>query len=111
MNQFAVSVLETKKVFSKPFSTHPMECGWAKEAMFFIRAEEIQGKNPELTAKVQLSMDGVDWIDEGRSIRPIESIGIYFCRVTHFGGWLRLQCNIKGSEAHFKVTIQLTLKG
>jgi len=110
MNQFAVSVLETKKYFSSTFGTHPLECGWAKEGIFFVRVEDIKGNNAVLVPHVQISMDGVNWVDEGTTIPEIGENGTYFCKVSHFGGWLRLLCHVEGQKAEFKVTIQLVLK-
>ena len=41
------------------------EAAWAREAIFFIRVHETHGQNAGLRAYVQLSADGIEWIDEG----------------------------------------------
>jgi hypothetical protein len=110
MRQFYTAVVERKRDVFEPFDTHPFEVGWANEGIFFLRIEEISGDNPVLTAKVQISADGVRWVDEGTTFPPLSELGDYFVRVRHFGGWLRLCGGASGHEARFKVTIQLVLK-
>ena len=64
MRLFNASHLEVKKYFDGPFQTNPYEAGWASECIFFIHVEERRG-DPVLTAKVQISHDGIHWCDEG----------------------------------------------
>ena len=110
MRQYALAVLERKADLSTAFQTEPYETGWASEAIFFIRVEEIRGSDPTLNARVQISADGINWIDEGTAFQPVTGEGVYFVRVAHFGGWLRLNGSVEGKGVRFKVTIQLTLK-
>ena len=110
MRQFHTAHLEIKKEFTEDFQTHPYECGWAREAIFFIRVEDVSGKNPVLDAKAQISADGIAWIDEGTSFAPISEKGLYFIRLKHFGGWLRLNCSIGGGGAHFRLLVNIVLK-
>lgn len=104
------STVEQRKTFTSGFATHPLEAAWATEAIFFITAEEVSGESPILNAKVQISVDGINWIDEGTSAGPIAKKGHHFVRVTHFGGWLRLSCDIEGPGSSFNLTIHLALK-
>ncbi|HVX00892.1 MAG TPA: hypothetical protein VHA52_10720, partial [Candidatus Babeliaceae bacterium] len=110
MRQFMTSVVEQRKDFTGSFSTHPIEVGWAREAIFFITVEECHGRGALLKAKVQISVDGVYWLDEGTAFDPIDSRGQYFVRVSHFGGWLRLSGEIEGKEGKFNLTIHLVIK-
>ncbi|MBN1590617.1 MAG: hypothetical protein JW888_13970 [Pirellulales bacterium] len=111
MRHFTTAVLERHASLSGHFETEPFETGWASEAIFFIRAEEITGENPLLHARVQLSADGIHWIDEGTAFEAITARGDYFVRVTHFGGWLRLAGQVNGGEENrFEATIHLVLK-
>jgi hypothetical protein len=59
---------------------------------------------------VQVSVDGIDWIDEGSSFAPVTAPGSAFLRVRHFGGWLRLRCRITGRNPRLKATVHLVLK-
>lgn len=106
MKQFNAAHLEVKKRFSnESFATHPYECGWADEAIFFIMVEVINGK---MDARVQLSLDGVHWVDEGTKFQTLSSEGLYFVKVREFGGYLRLVGEVSGDV---KVGIQIACKG
>jgi hypothetical protein len=110
MRQFTTSTVEQRREFTSGFGTHPMETAWASEAIFFITVEDIQGESPVLKARIQISADGVNWVDEGTSFDPIKRKGHYFIRVTHFGGWLRVWGDIEGPDSAFNLTIHLALK-
>ena len=102
--------LERHAVFSGDFATEPYECAWATEALFFIRIESCTGDNPELQARVQISPDGINWVDEGTSFDTMRSEGQAFVRVREFGGWLRLAGNVPNST-EVEVMVHLVLKG
>lgn len=104
------STVEQRKTFASSFATHPIEAAWATEAIFFLTVEEVSGDAPVLKTKVQISADGVNWIDEGTAMGAITGTGHHFTRVSHFGGWLRLWCDIEGPGSSFNVTIHLALK-
>ena len=110
MRQFNASHLEVKKTFSEDFETHPFECGWAGEAIFFVMVEGVEGANARLDCRVQLSHDGVTWADEGSALDSLREAGLRFIRVRHFGNWLRLACRIRGEEPAFKLLLQIALK-
>ena len=110
MREFNTAPLEVRKEFSGSFQTHPYECGWASEAIFFIRVEDLSGEGAKLEAAVQLSNDGVYWTDEGTGFDPMGKEGLFFVRVKRFGGWLRLNGTISGTDARFRLNIQLALK-
>jgi len=110
MRNFYTVVLERMKEYDKGFDTEPYEAGWASEAMFFVRIHEMSGAGVKLQSSVQVSVDGIDWIDEGGSFPPIIAAGSYFLRVSHFGGWLRLRNRITGRGARIKTTVHLVLK-
>ena len=111
MKLFNASHLEVKAFFKENFQTHPYEAGWATECIFFIMVEELSGKNPMLTAEVELSHDGINWAKEGTISDPITKKGLHFVRVSHFGNWLRLNGHIGGENPLFKLNIQIALKG
>jgi hypothetical protein len=113
MRHFYTATLERHTKFSGTFATEPFEAGWALEAIFFVRIETLTGLGGELgeagsvDAKVQISADGIHWIDEGTAFKTQHSCGDYFIRCNHFGGWLRLLGNVNG---HTELTIHLVLK-
>ena len=110
MRQFYTTVTERKLDFTADFTTHPYEAGWASEAICFIRVEDLEGTDPELKAQVQISVDGLNWVDEGTVFKTIDAKGDYFVKVSHFGGFLRLRSLIKGADAKFNLTIWWVLK-
>jgi hypothetical protein len=40
----------------------------------------------------------------------MNAAGHHFLRVSHFGGWLRLRCTLRGEDPQVKLTIHLVLK-
>ncbi len=110
MRQFMTSTVEQRKDFKESFSTHPMEVAWATEAIFFITIEEVKCEGARLKPRFQVSVDGVNWIEEGTAFEPLMKCGQYFQRVTHFGGWLRLYVEMEGDAPLFNLTIHLVLK-
>ena len=110
MRQFQTTVLDFKFAYSTSFESSPFEAAWASEALYFIRVEEVAGENAALAAHVQISVDGIRWVDEGTCIGPLTSVGDYFMKVSHFGGFLRLRVVISGQDARFQLTNNLVLK-
>ena len=105
MRQFQTSVVEFEQEISNDFSTEPFECAWAGEAIFFIHIDEVD--DADLDAHVQISPDGVKWLDEGTNLTGLNRQDGFFVRVDHFGGWLRLRFTGKGK---ISATIRLALK-
>jgi len=110
MKQFYAAHLEVKKEFTEDFQTHPYEAGWASECIFFIMVEKLSGLTAELTAEAEVSHDGVNWAKEGSILGPINTKGLHFIRVNHFGNWLRLNCQINGTNPCFHLLVQIALK-
>ncbi len=106
MRQFYTSVLDRRKTFAGPVETPPFEGGWASEAIFFVRVESI-APGAAVDLRVQISPDGMHWIDEGTAFPSLKSEGDAFVRVSHFGGWLRLAGE---ASAEACLTIHLALK-
>lgn len=76
-------------------ATEPFEAGWASEAVFFLRALAAEGPTGEGRAHVQISPDGMRWVDEGTTAPvPDAAEGIAVLRVAHFGSWLRLRVSL-----------------
>lgn len=92
------------------FATEPSECAWANQAIFFVRALNVSGNMHNLEASVQISPDGMHWVDEGTTLLlPTEPDQITFCKVDHFGGWLRLVGEMP-ENATITLIVYLTLK-
>ncbi|MDR5699256.1 hypothetical protein [Agromyces aerolatus] len=110
MKHFSTSVVELRQDFASAIETHPFECGWAEEAIFFV---EVHDASPgtTITLRVQLSPDGIRWLDEGTTLAVADSA---FVRVTQFGGFLRLvgiATTEDGRETPCVLSVRLALKG
>src|SRR3978361_301523 len=91
-------------------ATEPYECGWAREAVFFVRALAAENVPDFAAAQVQVSPDGMRWADEGTNVLlPAEAEAMEFARVSHFGGWLRLAVDLP-DDASLTVIVSLHLK-
>ncbi len=110
MRQSFTAVLERNKTWQGDFALEPYETAWATEAIYFVRALAAEGMPSDVTARVQISPDGIHWCDEGTLIPlPHQAEGLTFARVAHFGGWLRLVGNLPDG-AQLKVIVYLVLK-
>ncbi|WP_137177399.1 hypothetical protein [Roseomonas sp. AR75] len=83
------------------FATEPHECGWAREAMVFIRALKPprfpQGA-PKLA--VQVGPDGMHWAPHGSEIAlPASTEDMTALPLAQFGGWLRLAGTLRAGES------------
>jgi hypothetical protein len=110
MKSFHSSVTDLRQPFAGTVETFGYECGWADEAIFFVTAERQTPADAEVDLRVQLSADGVRWLDEGSGLR-LAGPGEEFVRVRHFGGFLRLVGVITGPDPRSVLTVRLALKG
>lgn len=110
MRQFQNNVLEYKWEVAGDYTSAPFETAWATEAMFFVRIENLHGSNVVFNARAQISVNGIDWIDEGTSFIPMTAEGQYVIRLKHFGGWLRITGRLDGVDANAIITTNLVLK-
>ncbi len=109
MRQSYTAVVERNTEWSGPFSTEPYEAAWASEAVFFVRVLHASAHARPFTLRVQISPDGMHWVDEGSTFTLTPSSELAFCRVAHFGGWLRLVGETPRGES-LRVLTYLSLK-
>lgn len=90
-------------------ATEPYEAAWASEAIFFLRALGVQGNVNSARAAVQISPDGIYWADEGTTLAlPGQPGKLTFCRVRHFGTYLRLRAELPaGAVCQLVATLSL----
>lgn len=102
------AVLARNEVWTGAAATEPYEGGWALEAVIFVRALKPP-VGPQPQARVQISADGMHWVDEGtRLTMPAAEGAVSFARVAHFGNWLRLAADFDdGAQACLLVTLHL----
>lgn len=103
INKIYNAVVERNVTWTGDFATEPYECGWAREAIFFVRS--LKGGSTA-QCKVQVSADGMHWCDEGSVFDlPRKDHESTWCRVKHFGNWLR----ITGTTNDDTITVLVTL--
>jgi len=107
MKQFYTVVLDRMTTFEGRLDSEPYEAGWADEVIAFVRVHEIE-PDAHVSGRLQISPDGINWIDEGAAIESSGGAGISFMRTANFGGWLRLCVMCEGKCS---VTTYLALKG
>ncbi|MEZ4615313.1 MAG: hypothetical protein R2867_07345 [Caldilineaceae bacterium] len=93
MRESHTAVIERNVTWRGEFATEPYEVAWAGEAIFFVRVLAKENLPDIVAAHVQISPDGIHWCKEGEILYlPTYDFDgdLVFCRVEHFGGWLRL---------------------
>lgn len=109
MRQSHTAVVERNVTWRGEFTVEPYEAAWASEAIYFVRALAATEMPEGVKARVQISPDGMNWCAEGTQLPLPASPGVTFCRVRHFGGWLRIVGELPGA-AQLQVIVYLVLK-
>lgn len=103
------AVIARGDTWQQSVQTEPYEAAWAGEAVFFVHVLEASGSGTAL-ARVQISPDGMRWVDEGAEMKIAANAGtLSFARVANFGGWLRLDVTVP-PQASIQVVATLALK-
>ena len=103
------AIVERNIRWEGEYATEPYEAAWASEAIFFVRALDVS-PGFAANAHVQISADGIHWADEGGAFElPRSKDEVAFCKVGHFGGWLRLAGAVPAGE-FITVLVSLALK-
>ncbi|GHD21796.1 hypothetical protein ACFOEZ_00775 [Tianweitania populi] len=102
------AVVTRNETWAGVAASEPYEAGWAKEAVFFVRALK-QPVGMPAKAFVDISPDGIRWVPEGTEFTlPSSRDGISVARVSHFGNWLRVRAQFDdGAECTVLVTLHL----
>ena len=87
--------------------SEPYEAGWAAEALVFLRALDSEGATGR--ALLQVSPDGIRWLDEGTAFEPPAKGQVAFARVREFGQWLRVRVEMP-SGGRLKALLTYNLK-
>ena len=108
VRQSYTAVIERNRFIEGEWATEPYECGWASEAIFFVRKLEASGPVEGMQLRVQISPDGMRWCDEGTTL-ILTDAEVDFGKVRHFGNWLRLAGKLP-EGARLRVLVALALK-
>jgi Domain of unknown function (DUF6385) len=108
IRQNYTAVVERNTTFEGEFASEPYECGWASEAIFYIRKLETSGQVLTAPVRVQISPDGIRWCDEGTTL-VLSAAEVDFVRVKHFGNWLRIAGKLPAGTS-LRAIVALSLK-
>ncbi|MHA6298795.1 hypothetical protein [Devosia sp. CAU 1758] len=101
------AILARNELWQGSTASEPYEAGWAKEAILFVRALK-QPEGPRPLARVQISADGMNWVDEGSTVELPGDGQTRAVKLTHFGNWLRLCADFEpGASATLLVSLHL----
>lgn len=110
VRQSYTAVIARNDLWQDEAATEPYEAGWAAEAVLFIRLLAVEGALAGAEARVQISPDGLRWVDEGTRIPlPADTSAVTFGRVSQFGQYLRLATTLPAG-ASCKALVTLSLK-
>lgn len=112
MRNAYTAVIARGDLWEGSLQTEPYEAAWAGEAVFFVHVLEVTRGDAtgQALARVQISPDGLHWVDEGAVVHIAARAGaLGFARVTNFGGWLRLNVTVP-AQIGIKVVATLALK-
>ena len=109
MREAITAVVARGDTWSGVVASEPYDVAWASEAVVFLRSLGAEGNPEQGRAWVQISPDGMRWIDEG-SMLPIPRVDeIASVRLSNFGTYLRVM-TVLPEGSSFKALLTLSLK-
>jgi hypothetical protein len=109
LNESHTFVMVRGDVWTGEVTSEPVEGGWAREAVIFLRPLRVEGAVTQADIRVQVSPDGMRWADEGSRIPLGGAVDeVTFARIGHFGNWLRLKARLpEGASCQMLATLHL----
>jgi hypothetical protein len=109
MRESITAVVARGDTWTGVAASEPYDVAWAGEAVIFLRSLGAEGNPEQARAWVQISPDGIRWVDEG-GILPIPRVDeISSVRVRNFGTYLRVM-TVLPEGSSFKALLTLSLK-
>ena len=111
----ATAVIARNETWTGKSASEPYECGWAREAIVFLRALDAPRRIGRTRARIEISPDGLRWVPSGASFAmPTRRDQVAFAPVS-LVQWLsahrqRLRGAVdmpRGASAKVLVTIHL----
>ena len=110
MRNFYTAVIERAQPVRGQHVTEPYETGWADEALVFVKVRSGLAEHSSLSAQVQVSPDGIDWVDLPGQAASIRDASLAAIQLHNFGGWLRVTLAADQDEPVL-ASVYLALKG
>lgn len=111
MRETYTAVIERAQPIRSIFESEPYEVGWADEVTVFVKVREGLPDGQTLATRVQISPDGIHWVDKGVELPPLTGQGMSFATVKEFGNWMRVAGSVGDPQAEVRLSIYLVLKG
>lgn len=109
LRENATIVVARNERWTGDIATEPVECGWAGEAIFFLRMLG-GGGHDGAAVTAEISPDGMHWTSAGvTAMLPTAEHEVTALRIAHFGNWLRLTTAIPAGGM-FVALVTLHLK-
>lgn len=109
MRESQTAVLERGIRVQDRIATEPFEVAWAGEARWFVQFLE-QDPDTQFMIKVQVSPDGLAWVDHETPAVTASATGMITIGVQRFGHWLRLGVERTAGDGRPLTRIYLALK-
>lgn len=109
MREAVTAVVARNDLWEGVAASEPYEVAWASEAVIFLRSLDGEGAPEQARAWVQISPDGLHWVDEGTML-PIPKKGeLSTARISNFGTYLRV-ATVLPEGSSFKALLTYSLK-
>lgn len=109
MREAITAVVARGDIWSGVAASEPYDVAWASEAVVFLRSLGAEGNPEQARAWVQISPDGMRWIDEGSMLAIPRVDEISSVRLQNFGTYLRVM-TVLPEGSSFKALLTLSLK-
>ncbi len=109
MREAITAVVARGDTWSGIAASEPYDVAWASEAVIFLRSLGATGNPEEARAWVQISPDGLRWVDEGSMLAIPDVDGISSVRIRNFGTYLRIR-TVLPEGTSFKALVTISLK-
>jgi len=109
MRESITAVVARGDTWSGVAASEPYDVAWAGEAVIYLRSLGAEGTPEQARAWVQISPDGIRWIDEGTML-PIPRVDeVSSARIANFGTFLRVM-TVLPEGSSFKALLTFSLK-
>ena len=109
MRESITAVIARGDTWSGVVASEPYDVAWAGEAVIFLRSLGAEGMPEVARAWVQISPDGIRWVDEGSMLAVPKVDEISSVRIRNFGTYLRVM-TVLPEGASFKALLTVSLK-
>ena len=99
MRESYTAILVQGEEWAGRCESEPYEAPWAAEAVLFLRLLDGTTTPGGIQARVQISPDGMHWVDEGATVDLPRGDEVTYTRVTVFGQYLRLVADLPNGVA------------